>query len=321
MTNKNKTASASGPFTHSGKLVKQRWRHLLKSKKSNNGEFMEIVKKECVPFSGIFTHAGTLVRQGDQLYVACFTGSYEGCPDCSIEIMVLKDNEWRKISTVRVNTLCHWNPVLDIIDGRLHCWFHTGLFPTSWALHLLNMETMNIKDFPAGVIGPVRKANFLDTSEGCVCFTGYETSTSWNIAVHVGGRDLSGPMHTIHSWIPAIQPVVWKEGRKYKMLARSKEGLVSSISDDGINWNEFELSFKHPNSGFDMEAGYVILNNSEEQRSNLIMGNEKGVLELETIWMEGTGEVSYPQARRDGDFMDIVYTGGRCNIIYARVRL
>ena len=64
-----------------------------------------------------------------------------------------------------------------------------------------------------------------------------------------------------------------------------------------------------------------MLNNSETQRSNLIIGNENGILELEKTWIDGTAEVSYPQARRDGEFMDVVFTGGRTHIVYCRVKL
>ena len=294
-------------------------------------------------------HAPTIAALPDRLVAAWFAGSHEKNPDVGIWCAINRNGEWEAPRQVADGwgEAC-WNPVLCDTTAGLHLFYKVGVSPGRWRGAVLTSldggETWRDRgELPTPYLGPVKNKPLVLANGDLLCPSSREMG-GWRCHFETFSADLE-PLG--ESAVPdpddlrAIQPAVYRRGRGFEALVRTKRGCIGRTeSHDGHRWSPLEgTPLPNPNSGVDvanLPDGSALLAYNPAPTPEGRWGGARTPITLALSGSDGTWrdvmtldddasapdggapEFSYP-AVICGDAVHVVYTWHRRTIKHIRM--
>jgi predicted neuraminidase len=290
-------------------------------------------------------HASTIAETPDGLVSAWFGGTRESHEDVEIWASRKVNGNWTTPVSVangiqdKEKRYPCWNPVLfQVPEGPLMLFYKVGPNPREWWGMLKTSEDngrtwSEATRLPEGILGPIKNKPVLIDGKMLICPSSTEHD-GWRIHFEIT-EDLGkswrivGPIDDERKF-DMIQPsILFHDGRKLQMLARSRDNyVISSWSEDGGNsWSSPEPTFlPNPNSGTDAvtlqnEMQLIVYNHSHKAEGkwggrrtplNVAVSLDGRTWETIHILEDAPGEFSYPAVIQGKDgTVHITYTWNR----------
>ena len=299
-------------------------------------------------------HASTISEVEGGLACAWFGGKREGDKSVGIWFSSWDTRNWSKPLEVANGIQLDgqrfpaWNPVLfDMPGGPLMLFYKVGPNPRQWWGMLVQSGDQGKTwskpvHLPKSILGPIKNKPILLPNGRILCGVSTEHD-GWK--VHMETLNNVGGISDQASWLKsedfinpvstgAIQPTILVHGKsRFQVLCRnqSRDMILSSFSEDGVNWSPLEkIGLPNPNSGIDgvtlRDGRHVLVyNHTQRGRSPINLGISSDgkqwnrLLELEN---QRGSEFSYPAIIQTKDeLLHITYTWKRKKIKHLVVDL
>lgn len=295
-------------------------------------------------------HASTVLKVGDNEFLcAFFGGTREGNDDVKIWVSRFENQRWSTPVIVAKgdNEPC-WNPVLFKYGEKIMLFYKVSKPIPKWRTMLMESEDngktwTEPRELVPGDIGgrgPVKNKAIL-LSDGRICApASLETPTCWDCFTDIsadGGKTWQRSEfvpydHENNEGKGIIQPTLWEDGGKIRMLTRSTaSSIMISESEDGLSWSPAKRTeLPNNNSGIDcvrLDNGkLVLIYNPVEGRHG-----DRNVIGISESTDNGKSwtpccivekdedtdaEFSYPAIICDDKYVYTTYTHNRTNVMF-----